>query len=397
MKAFSANPRRLLACGGLAFVLFQASSGFGFFLPLAWALCAAIVYALVFAWSVATGFKWIETWSTDHPVKGQVLGRTLKLANESWFNWEQVTVLIREEQPGLGKKLLELPLAIQRKGSQILPGEVFCHYRGVYVLGMSGIRASDPLGLLTTTWHYDSRTFYVYPRNISLDHGLISRGTPRLRRIPAGTDQDEPGTVAGLLRWRPGMTLDHIDQGKFAATGEIWLRQAERKYNQGLTLLLDLSRGLALSRDLLSAEDILVETAYALAARQVRQGEYFRILAHGVGPLILEGSGPGHWEQAWRRSLELVFAETRPGIKALLSYFTAKAVLPPEGFRVLSSNPCPELLAPFMAGTLPPWSLLLFTLSWPQPDKDLGVRLSRTWPDRVFIIESLGDLYRICQ
>ncbi|MCX7655309.1 MAG: hypothetical protein N2Z76_02160 [Treponemataceae bacterium] len=204
-------------------------------------------------------FGFHQDFSTDHPVRGEPVHYSLVIHNEGIFP----TPLIRYEfsyaGPGLETFFYE-----GMQGCIVLPHEIrkteftfYCHYRGVYSVGIRRLIFRDILGIIELSYIAEPRVFYVYPEihrlPSSIDTLFSSSGE---QSVLYGGLKEEVGVFENLTPLRSGEGDRHIAWKRFASTGIPCRYQYGKAAGRFLRIVLDLR---PLPQEISSEERLLAE------------------------------------------------------------------------------------------------------------------------------------------
>ncbi len=218
----------------------------------------------------AWGIRYYQDFNRDHISKGDTLTYTLHL--ESVF---ELPV------PGLSLEFHNVNALGEKKPHRngklaIPPGEtrnsrmtIHTRLRGVYRIGLARMRVHSYSGLISWDFPIWSRTFYVYPRMVSLPgRGIRKAGSDRDGQL--GTQHREtPDVMMGLKEYRPGESLRTVSWKRFRQTGQICLREFSSIGYSRVHLILDRS---PICRSPI-CEDTLLESLMAVADAVIRGGD----------------------------------------------------------------------------------------------------------------------------
>ncbi len=261
--AFIAVALTLDATRGLAGPLSRAAA----VLPILFALASLAHLAATWA---AFGFH--EEFSTDHPLKGDVIRYSIHLRNG--LPVPAASGRCRFASAGPASRGFE-ELALQLGGGESTSREsrIACAYRGVYVIGARSFLYRGTLGILELEHEVEPRVFYVYPEIVrlgSLVDRLAEGGGEE--RASSGGGSPDPTVIDGLRPLADGRPAGRIAWKRWAATGVPCEPIEGRSSAYGLRVVLDLRPPLAEGEDRLAAEDLAVTAAYSLLARLVEAG-----------------------------------------------------------------------------------------------------------------------------
>jgi len=289
-------------------------------------------------------FTFHQTFSNDHPQKGEIVTYELHMANEGFLplacgECRFAARGSRESPPE--------PVPVRGNSSRVHTAEIRCAYRGTYVIGLTRYGFVDALGLLRVEERIEPRVFYVYPELVKLDAGVerfaLSTGADQ----PGSTERDEDPTIFEYLRQlRGGASARRIAWKRWAATGIPSETVNGQSRSSALRLVLDLwpgrqpGPGMAGETEKLAPEDMAVSAVFSI----LRYLSAARIPAE----LVLGGAGPGTGEhgipvdsnesftELYDQSTNIIFSDPAfpasaftPGVSTLL--VTTRPLIDPEG------------------------------------------------------------------
>ncbi|HBG65680.1 MAG TPA: hypothetical protein DDW78_04355 [Treponema sp.] len=254
---FIALSLMLSAFGGLAgfFSLFISV-----LLPL-YALFA-LLYLLV-SWEK---YAWYQTFSTNHPHKGESIRFEIHLANDGCFPLSGGTC--RFVIPG---KEQQLPLPVG-----FLPGmpahstyteDIACPYRGTYTAGIRAIILRTPLGIIQVEIITQPQIFYVFPELYTPGSSLEAYMTTIGSMLPGeriGMGDTSVFEYATPLREQ--MPSRGILWKRWAATGIPSCAVYGETRSRGIAIVIDLYPCCPEpeAQEKLAAEDILMSAAFSV-------------------------------------------------------------------------------------------------------------------------------------
>ena len=207
--------------------------------------------------------RYHQEFANDHPSKGEAVGFHLSITNESIIPSAPIVASFHlgRVEHGTDTHTFQLRARETRNLDQV----VRCPYRGVYTVGMSRLAVWDLFGWIAFTLPVFSRTFYVYPRIISLPAALSGFGTEHAvaQTAAAGVEIDLT-LYRSLRRYRQDEDARHIAWRKLAATGEPLVKEYDTAAEPAITICLD-TRPVRQGGELaLEVEDGLIEIMVAL-------------------------------------------------------------------------------------------------------------------------------------
>jgi uncharacterized protein (DUF58 family) len=305
----------LRAFGVIAFaavILYLAGVYFGgLFLALFWVLIlfplASILLLLV--WFLTT--RYIQSFSTLRPVKGQDIHYSLTIGNESIFPLLDVEVRFRTVGPLMSSILPPHRGYVQGGETMKKQYVIQCPYRGIYTIGLERIVLRDLLGLVELRPKATAETFYVYPRVLEL-----RRFSSTTDSLESASEGDAAGGVPDytlyneLREYRPGESIRHMAWRKYAATGRPFLKQYDSTAMPDVRIYADLRRSRLEGALRYEQEDAVVEILVALVRHFLGRG--IAIAVSAPGPKVYEFSGdtPESFPEFYDSTVHLEFQDT---------------------------------------------------------------------------------------
>lgn len=299
--AFAAIAITLDATRGLAGPLSRAAA----VLPILFA--AASLAHLVATW---IGFGFHEEFSTDHPLKGDVIRYSIHLRNGLPFPSAPGICRFASVGP-MPRGLEELPLQLGSGESMSRESRISCAYRGVYVIGAKTFAFRGALGIIELEHEVEPRVFYVYPELVALGPlaDRLAEGGGEERSSTGGGTPD-PTVIDGLRPLADGRPAGRVAWKRWAATGIPCEPIEGRSSAFGLRVVLDLRPPLAEGPDRLAAEDLAVSAVYSVLSRLVDSGIPAEFVLGGeeTGRMIEDRSA---FDSVYATSTSVLFTDTR--------------------------------------------------------------------------------------
>lgn len=272
-------------------------------------------------------FTFHQTFSNDHPQKGEIVRYELHMANEG------IMPLARGECRFAARGSQDSPpepVPVAGYGSRVHTAEIRCAYRGTYTIGLTLYSFPDALGLLRLEEKAEPRVFYVYPELVKLDPGIerfaLSSGADQ----PGSTENDEDPTIFEYLRQlRSGGSARRIAWKRWAASGIPSETVNGQSRSSALRLVLDLWPGRTEGTEKLASEDMAVSAVFSvlryLSAARIPAELVLGNAGQGAGEHgILIDSGETFTE-LFDQSTNIIFSDPSfpatafsPGISTLL-------------------------------------------------------------------------------
>jgi uncharacterized protein (DUF58 family) len=256
------------------------------------------------------GLRYMQLFSTDHPVKGESIEYGVRVSNESLAPISQVKSVFVRVSPLATLTLPDFSFAIGGRKSRELSYTIACTYRGIYHVGLESILVTDLTGFCTIrlgVWH---RTFYVYPQVVRIaslpftSESFVNMGT----KSTAGGFPDN--TLVNTIReYRRHDPIRHIYWKKFASRGEPVLKEHDSSTSPGLSLYLDVYNLHAENKTIaeLEREDLSVEILTALV-KYCLDNEIDIIVRAPCAPVFeFKGSTHDRFEEYYKQTINLFF------------------------------------------------------------------------------------------
>ncbi len=317
------RPLHFLAFCTFAFVLNTFSGLAG---PLS-SLISVLLPSVFFCSVLQLALSWFffafhQSFSNDHPLKGEVVRFELHTSNESAIPFARGMCRISAPDPR--------EIALDLKPYQ---AEIRCAYRGAYSIGLVEYGFTDALGLVHLEEQIEPRIFYVYPELAKLDSGLDKLASASGTDQPKVDAREEDLSIFEYIRnLRDGRPARRIAWKHWAATGipsEIVHGQSR---SSALRIVLDLFPLPSEETERLAAEDIAVSAAFSALQYLTSAGipAEFVLGSAERGSLL---SSPEDFRQAFDHSTNIIFVDRR---------FPAAAFLPGPATLLISTRPLIE-------------------------------------------------------
>jgi uncharacterized protein (DUF58 family) len=209
------------------------------------------------------GLRYHQEFSNDHPAKGEAVGYYLSVTNETRVPSAPITASFHmgRVERGLDTRRFQLRAHETRNIDQ----SVRCPYRGVYTVGLDRLVVWDLFGWIGFTVPVFSRTFYVYPRVLSLPSALPGFETEHaVAQSPSAGVEIDYTLYRSLRPYRPEDDARHISWRKLAAVGEPLVKEYDTAAEPGVTICMD-TRPTGSGVTALATEDGVIEIVVALA------------------------------------------------------------------------------------------------------------------------------------
>ncbi len=191
--------------------------------------------------------------------------------------------------------------------------ETACTRRGLFILGPTSVRTSDPFGLYTVTLHYPtSLPLLVLPPVVSLPAIEVAPGGRAGEGRPRANAPERTVAAASVREYLAGDSQRWIHWPTSARRDSLFVRLFDGTPSGDWWIFLDMDRSVQAGEGQDATEEHGVILAASLADRGLRSGRAVGLVAHG-GQLVWlpprEGQGQ-RWEIL--RSLALVSPGPHP-------------------------------------------------------------------------------------
>jgi hypothetical protein len=123
------------------------------------------------------------------------------------------------QRPDWGDKREVTALWLMPKEAQDDYRQLECPFRGTYTMGLDRLILEDILGWVKLYPRVYKKTFYVYPRLVSLSHNRWMPGWEKQNASGAHATLEDPLVFESLREYRQGESLKFVDWKKFAVIG----------------------------------------------------------------------------------------------------------------------------------------------------------------------------------
>jgi uncharacterized protein (DUF58 family) len=282
-----------------------------FFLFLFVLLLTLPVFSLLYLCLTFFSLKYHQDFSSEHPAKGETVVYRLSLANETPLPLHHLTVEFKTIHPFMEKLLPPFTTYVRAGGRIEKTYEIHCPFRGIYTVGLASLSAEDPLHFLVFRRQVWYRTFYVYPRVLSLRG--FSTGMERSERLAQGSSTGAVPDFALFSRlrsYRTGESLRHLYWKKFASTGRPFLKCYDTSAEPGLCIYFDLRQTGLTGLKALETEDVSVDILVALVKYYLDQAIPLTVRAPGRTVYTFRGNSPAAFGRFYSSTMELQFQPT---------------------------------------------------------------------------------------
>lgn len=267
------------------------------------ALFVSSVVHLIFSWQ---RFAFHQTFSNDHPVKGESVRFSLSMSNESPVPAAEGICLFADPGPATAF-VRETETPVRAHESKQHDAEIRCAYRGTYVIGLSAISFTDMTGMIRLDETVEPRTFYVYPELAQLGGSVEKLARSSGSDRPGENNREEdPAIFEYVAPLVPGRPARHIAWKRWAATGV----PAETIHGQArsasLTVVLDLWPGYEGDGEKLASEDVAMSAAFSVLRYLARERIPAEIVYGSSGDAI-PVSTPEQFTEIFDRTTNVIF------------------------------------------------------------------------------------------
>ena len=251
--------------------------------------------------------KYFENFSSEHPLKGEMIKYNLIITNESKIFNTPVEIKFKSIYPGILEHFSDLNIFLKRGNSYSHEYSFTCPYRGIYTVGLEHLMFCDTLGwikLYPEVWY---RTFYVYPRIINLTK--IPDNIQNTIQATGGFTGDilDNTLLKTLDEYRNGQTIKHLAWKKFFATGNPYLKSYEKTSLPGLDIFIDLRRLEDVNPVILEKEDCSIEIMVAFVKYFLDNNIHISIHGYGKNNFNFSGSSRDLFSDFHRSTINIYF------------------------------------------------------------------------------------------
>jgi len=160
--------------------------------------------------------------------------------------------------------------------------EGVCMHRGLYVLGPTSIKTSDPFGIYTVTIHDpSSATLMVMPPVVPLPPIEVAPGGRAGEGSPRVNAPERTVSTASVREYFPGDSLRWIHWPTSARRNELFVRIFEGSPAGDWWIILDLDKSVQVGDDEDSTQEHGIILTASLADLGMRTGHSVGLLTHG--------------------------------------------------------------------------------------------------------------------
>ena len=295
-------------------------------------------------------YAWYQSFSTNHPHKGESIHFEIHLKNEGSFplTGGSCSFVV----PGKEQRL-PLPVGFLPglEASATYTAEIACPYRGTYVAGIRSIQLSTPLGIIRPEVHIQPQIFYVLPELYKINQPVETYLTSAGSVLPgAKSGAGDNSIFEYALPLRDGMPAQGMLWKRWAATGIPSCAVYGEARSRGISVVLDLypcSPAAAGEAEKLAAEDLLMSAAFSVVQHLAAQRIAVHFISGGAQSGLLIDSEEA-FMHLYERSANIFFSD--PAFPASAFSGESSAIL-------FSTRPIEDLYAAYkkhlLAGTEP--------------------------------------------
>jgi len=210
-------------------------------------------------------YTWNQTYSTNHPRKGETIRFEISIFNEANIPLADGTVSFA--MPGR-KTHFNMPAKKNRKKNAVIhKAEVGCPYRGTYIAGMEAVTLTSALGIISAEINIQPQIFYVLPElydiSPSVEKYAVTHGATLAESSATNSD---PSIFEYTAPLTPYNSNGKIAWKKWASTGIPSVMISGKSSARGISVFLDLYPCKPSSEDVerLAAEDIVMSAAFSV-------------------------------------------------------------------------------------------------------------------------------------
>jgi hypothetical protein len=257
--------------------------------------------------------RFFQNFSTEHPVKGEIVKYTINFTNELPIPFPCVNVRFKTITPLKDISLPEFSVYIKGSGKLAKEFDINCPYRGIYTVGLERVMVEDLLRFFRLNIKVWYKTFYVYPRILPLTHF-----TPGIEAVEGGTmglpfgGEPDYSLFDQLREYRPGDTIRHIYWKKFAIIGKPFLKEYDTTPQPSVTIYFDINHPEAQSHSALEIEDTSVEILVSLVKYFLDNEIETSVRAAGRDFFDFTGRSALDFKSFYELTTNLMFQETIP-------------------------------------------------------------------------------------
>jgi hypothetical protein len=275
------------------------------FLPPAFVVASTV--HLILSWH---SFRFHQSFSNDHPQKGDIVRYRLSMSNESPI--PPARGICAFSAPGTHSAFRDrVEIPANGNESKEYETELRCFWRGTYTFGLRSISFRDSAGIFSVEEKIEPRVFYVYPElvNIGADIERLTRSTG-FDKTGASAKEDDPSIFENLAPLGRGKQARRVAWKRWAATGTPAEIVTGRSGSDSLRVVLDLWPGYPgiEETEKLAAEDMATSAVFSVLRALVRERIPARLIL-GDGDRAVEIATEDDFNDAFARSTNILFTD----------------------------------------------------------------------------------------
>lgn len=261
--------------------------------------------------------KYHQSFSTDHPVKGESVECRFIISNDFILPVTHVDIGFKAVTPFRVSPFPAFSSYVRHSESIERKYTLQCPFRGIYTVGLEKIEIHDLLLFFTFKLPVYVKTFYVYPRILELK--TLPTGIKSLQGRSEGASSGgvpDYSLFARLREYRDGEPTRHISWKKFASTGRPYLKEYEMTAGPDVHIFFDLrkSTGWKLEGSDVTSEyeqeDASIEILIALTKYFLERGISTAVTAAGREYYEFVGNDRTHFTAFYESTTSLIFQDT---------------------------------------------------------------------------------------
>ena len=273
-------------------------------------LGGGLVVGYLWARSLVRGLRLTREMRFAWAQVGDQMQERFTLVNDGWASGLWVEVVDHSTMPDYQASRVT---SVGGRDSIRWHTEGVCTRRGLFTLGPTSLRASDPLGLYTVSLHYPGwTTLMVMPPIVPLPTIEVAPGGRAGEGRPRADAFERTVSAAGVRDYLPGDSLRWIHWRTSAHRDSLFIRLFDGTPAGDWWIFLDMDRRAQVGEGQASTEEHGVILAASLVDRGLRSRRAVGLVTHGEELVWLPPQAGA--SQRWRilRALALVPPGSRP-------------------------------------------------------------------------------------